>query len=187
VAVAGTSSAAEADDGDVAESDPGDPPALRRRDPALTEADRRFWERFGQALALDDPSQPPPRRGGFGWVRYDLGVPEARVVAYRARSSGLVGTYAAFRGEAGARLFAALEAERPEIDGVLRAASPEGELEWGGDADSKWVAMRLREPGGRWTPDDDARHLAWLAPVGNAFVNAFRPRVRRLAAEAQGT
>jgi hypothetical protein len=161
------------------------PPALRRRDPALIEADRRFWERFGQVLKLDDPSQPPPRRRGVGHIRYDLGAPEARIVAYRARSAGLIGTYIVFRGEAGARLFAALESERPELDAELRAASPEGELEWGEDDTTKWVAMRLREPS-PWTPEDDTRHIGWLAAVGNAFVNAFRPRVQRLAAILHG-
>lgn len=187
VGEAGIASPAEPDGGDEAENDAEAPPALRRRDPALAEADRRFWERFGRCLRLDDPSQPPPRRRGFGHIRYDLGTPAARIVAYRARSASLVGTYATFPGEAGARMFAALEAERPEIDGVLRAASLSGELEWGGDADSKWVAMRLRELADQWTPDDDSRHLAWLAAVGNAFVNAFRPRIRRIVAETQGT
>ncbi|MGG5890687.1 hypothetical protein ACLF3G_26690 [Falsiroseomonas sp. HC035] len=162
-----------------------EPPILqRRRDPALLEADRRFWLRFGQILRLDDPSQPPPRRRGFGWARYDLGLPEAWITAYRARSVDLLGTYIDFRGEAGARLLAALEPERAEIDALLRGAVPEGELEWGETPpDSRWVALRLRIPG-PWTEADDARHLAWLAAAGNAFVNAFRPRLQRLVGTA---
>jgi hypothetical protein len=160
-------------------------PLSRRRDPAATEADRRFWERFLRELRLDDPSQPPPRRRGFGWIRYDLGTVEAWITAYRARSSDLVGTYADFRGEAGARLYAALEAERPDIDVALRAASPDGELEWGETLpNSKWIAMRLRVPGS-WTAEDDTRHATWLAGVGNAFVNVLRPRIQRFLEEVR--
>jgi hypothetical protein len=119
-------------------------------------------------------------------VRYDLGVPDAWITGYRARSVDLVGTYADFRGEAGARLHTALAAERSEIDAILRAASVEGELEWGETPPgSKWIAMRLREPG-PWTGADDERHATWLAAVGNAFVNAIRPRVLRLSAETRG-
>jgi hypothetical protein len=155
-------------------------PPLRRRDPALIEADRKFWEHLARIVKFDDPSQPPPRRRGVGYARYDLGVPNAWITAYRARSDGLIGTYVNFRGEAGARLYAVLEAERPEIDAILRASSPEGELEWGESPPaSKWIAMRLREAG-PWSPEDDARHLAWLTSVGNAFINAFRPRLQRI-------
>ncbi|WP_159351046.1 hypothetical protein [Roseomonas harenae] len=158
----------------------------RRRDPALTEADRRFWERFIAELRLDDPSQPPPRRRGYGWIRYDLGTPEAGITAYRARSEDLVGTYAIFRGEAGFRLIDELKAQQSEIDAALRTAMPDGELEWGETPpDAQWIALRLRAPG-NWTEEDDVRHRAWLAAAGNALVNALRPRIQRILSEVRG-
>lgn len=170
---------AEADDG-------GDAPTpVRRRDPAASEADRRFWDSFVRDLRLDDPSQPLPRRRGFGWARYDLGTPDAWITAFRARSLNLVGTYADFRGEAGSRLYEALEVERTEIDAVLRAALPDAELEWGATPpSSKWIALRLPAPG-PWTTEDDVRHAAWLAVAGNALVNALRPRIHSILGEAR--
>jgi hypothetical protein len=180
VAVTGELAAIDIDGDDL-------PTPIRRRDPAAIEADRRFWERFARDLRLDDPSQPAPRRKGVGWARYDLGSGiDVWITAYRAKSLNLVGTYADFRGEAGARLYAAVEAERPEIDAILRAAAPEAELEWGETPpNSKWITMRLRTTGA-WTPEVDASHAAWLAAVGNAFVNAIRPRIQRLLGQVRG-
>ena len=45
--------------------------------------------------------------------------------------------------------------------------------------------MRLRTTGA-WTPEVDASHAAWLAAVGNAFVNAIRPRIQRLLGQVRG-
>jgi hypothetical protein len=177
-----------APDGSETESEDEDPVAPtpgRRRDPAAIDADRHFWERFIRELRLDDPSQPPPRRRGFGWARYDLGTPAAWVTAFRARSADLLGTYAEFRGEAGARLYEILEAERPDIEAIIRAALPDAELEWGETPpNSRWIALRLRAPGA-WTAEDDVRHIAWLAAAGNALVNAVRPRIQKFLTEAR--
>ncbi|MBL6459376.1 hypothetical protein JMJ55_29090 [Belnapia sp. T6] len=169
------------------DADPGDLPApVRRRDPAAIEADRRFWEQFVRGLRLDDPSQPPPRRKGVGWARYELSTTDAWITAYRARSLDLLGTYADFRGESGARLYAAIEAERPDVDAILSAAWPGSVPEWGETAPhSKWIALRLRVPGD-WSDEEQARHAAWLAAAGNAFVNALRPRIQRILSELRG-
>lgn len=176
------SSALTADDDPDNDSDVA-PPIRRRQNPNLIENNRQFWERYVQSLRLDDPSQPLPKRRGVGAIRYDLGNPDVWINAYRYRAEEVIATYIEFRGDIGGRLFAGVEIDRAEIDTILRDASPDGEIEWGETPpDRKWVAMRLHMPG-TWGPDEEDRQLAWLTAVGNAFVNAFRPRIRRLLDE----
>jgi hypothetical protein len=151
----------------------------RRFDPALLEADRTFWQRFVERLKLDDPSQAPPRRG-FGRVYLDLGVEYGWMTAYSARSANRIGTTAVFKGEAGRRLYEALERERDEIDDELSAVASSAIIAWSRTSELAWIDLHRSSPG-TWSLALEQENMAWLLSATNALVNAVRPRVQRLA------
>jgi hypothetical protein len=151
-------------------------------DPAAIAADRAFWDRFASILRLDDPSQPPPRRRGFGHARLELGVREAWISVFRTRRLRWIGVSVIVPATLSEQVFGAPDSEaRARLqDSVLASLGPGTSFRWGQDARSEWFTAYLPE---QFEPAEqaDARHLAWLTVATNAFVNVFRPRVLRAA------
>lgn len=178
--------AASADDSaEEEEAAAGRPTMLS--DPVAIAADRAFWDRFASLLRLDDPSQPPPRRRGFGHARLELGVPKAWISVFRARSLRWIGVSAIVPATLSDRIFGSSDSEtRAQLqDSLLASLGPATSFRWGRDARSEWLTAYLPE---QFEPAEqaDARHLAWLTVATNAFVNSFRPRVLRAAEESNG-
>lgn len=136
-----------------------------------------FVARFVADIRFDDPGQPPPRRGGNGWMR--LPLPEGLYVnLYRSSGGGrTVGAQVRFPGVEGAALYEALEADREAITAEFAANGLT--LEWvSGEVPLLSATSPAPTP---W--DDSAEELqrTWLGQAANQFVNSLRPRLQRLA------
>jgi len=155
----------------------------RSRDPSVSRAPSDASERWNSFVArfvtdtrFDDPGQPPPRRGGNGWMR--LPLPEGLYVnLYRSSGSGgIIGAQVRFPGVEGAALYEDLEADRDAITAEFAANGLT--LEW---TDGEPPLLSTTNPApAPW--DDSAEELqrAWLAQAANQFVNSLRPRLQRL-------
>jgi hypothetical protein len=164
----------------------GDAGARRRFDPAVLEADRRWRTEFVRRARFDDPAQAVGRVG-YGRVFLELPVPWAWMTAYSGRSVNRCGNTLVLKGEVGREAFERLEAERSAIEAELAAANHGGDLAWRRRGDVCWVEAGRTFADGWWTAEQEPAQLEWLLDATNAFANAFRPRVRRLAAEATAT
>lgn len=137
-----------------------------------------FVARFIADIRFDDPGQPPPRRGGNGWMR--LPLPEGLYVnLYRSSGERAVGAQVRLAGVEGAALYEALAADRSAIDAEFAAngltlAWREGE-----------VPVLSAESTAPLPWDESAEELqrAWLGQAGNQLVNSLRPRLQRLGQE----
>lgn len=156
------------------------------RDPALLDADKAFWKRFAEHLRLDDPSQPPPRRGGLGWARLPI-APGCWISVYRARSDGTLGVFAPVALANADRVFGPRDSEtRRAIEAELAPVrGDDASLAWRSNDRHAWVGISWPD---RFDPPEeaDARHIARLGAVANAFVNAIRPRVLRVQEGGEG-
>jgi hypothetical protein len=144
--------------------------------------DRAFWSIFRERLKLDDPAQPLPTPRSQGNARATLGHPDIWLTVYRTRGWGGIGVFVRFRGVEGRGVWQALCEEKDAINAEIAAAVPDALPVWSDWVESKnavWVDAGKKEtfePG----PEGVERHIAWLVPLTNAFVNAFRPRIRSL-------
>lgn len=164
----------------------GDEAGGRRSfDPAVLDADRRWRAEVIRRARFDDPDQTTGRVG-YGRVFLPMPMRWAWMTAYSARSANRCGNTLVLKGDAGRAVFDALEAERDAIDGELMEATGSAEVAWRRRGDLHWIEASRVFAGGSWTADQEPAQLEWLLAAANAFVNALRPRVLRLAAEAQG-
>lgn len=155
----------------------------RRVDPALVDADRQFWQRFIDELIFDDPSQPKPVRNGRNSVRYNLGIRGIVMGSWRTRSESTISTYITFGGETAQTLFPPFERDAAAITAMLQAISPESWIEWDvSPSGARWVAMRRNVPE-PWDARCEKQQIAWFTVVANAFLNIFKPKLRRLQEE----
>lgn len=136
----------------------------------------RFVERFVADTRFDDPGQPPPRRGGNGWIRVPL--PGGLYInVYRSQAVQRIGVQVRFAGSEGMALFDALAAERAQIDAELLAQG----LEPVGWIDGEVPELRLTQGSPLpWDEPREAEQRAWLGGAANQLVNGLRPRLQRL-------
>lgn len=155
----------------------------RSRDPSVSRAPsdasnrwNSFVARFVSDLRFDDPGQPPPRRGGNGWMR--LPLPEGLYVnLYRSSGTGGVGAEVRFPGVEGAALYEGLEADRVAIGAEFAANGLT--LEWR-EGEVPLLSVRSTAPL-PWDGGAEELQRAWLGQAANQFVNSLRPRLQRLA------
>ena len=134
-----------------------------------------FVARFVTDTPFDDPGQPPPRRGGQGWIRIPLPA-GLYVNAYRSQATQRIGAQVRFAGPEGRALYEELFAERALIDAEIGAQ----EL-----APAAWIAgevpeTRLTHPSPLpWDEAREAEQRAWLGRAANQLVNSLRPRLQQ--------
>lgn len=137
-----------------------------------------FVARFLADTRFDDPGQPPPRRGGNGWIR--LPLPQGLYVnLYRSSGEAAVGAQVRFPGIEGAALYEALVADREAID--AECATRGLHLDWR-QGEVPVLSADAASP----LPWEDAQEeiqRAWLGEAANQFVNSLRPRLQRLGQE----
>lgn len=137
-----------------------------------------FVARFIADTRFDDPGQPPPRRGGNGWMR--LPLPQGLYVnLYRSSSEATIGAQVRFPGVEGAALYEALVADREGIDAEF--ATRGLSLDWReGEVPVLGTATASPLP---WENVQEDGQRAWLGEAANQFVNSLRPRLQRLGQE----
>lgn len=124
------------------------------------------------ASAFDDPDQEPAALRWPNNIRTPLPWPGAWLTAYRASDSGeRLGVFLGGRDD-DLRTF--WEAATPELADML-AELPDGTT--AGEEKGRFVLRTLRR--GDDFPDEAAKR-AWFASTLNAYVNALRPRMKRL-------
>lgn len=137
-----------------------------------------FVARFIADTRFDDPGQPPPRRGGNGWMR--LPLPQGLYVnLYRSSGEASVGAQVRFPGVEGAALYEALMADREAIDAEF--ATRGLRLEW---REGEVPVLSANAPAPLpWEDAQEEVQRAWLGEAANQFVNSLRPRLQRLGQE----
>ena len=139
----------------------------------------RFVERFVAETRFDDPGQPPPRRGGIGWIRVPL--PGGLYInLYRSSNAGSIGAHLRFAGSEGRAAWDELAAYRDAIDAEFVAAGLLPPTWTEGDTPGVGLTTSSPTP---WSDIAEAEQRRWLGQAGNQFVNSFRPRLRTLAPE----
>jgi hypothetical protein len=139
----------------------------------------RFVERFIADTRFDDPGQPPPRRGGNGWIRIPM-PGNLYVNVYRSLAAQGIGAQVRFLGTEGIDLYRNLLAERDAINREFNfqdLAAPD----W---VDGEVPALQLtRSFPPPWSDMHEQEQLAWFGRVANQFVNSLRPRLQSSARE----
>lgn len=166
--------------------EPAPPPAGegartgRKLDPALQQRWRAFAERFIAQVSFDDPSQPPPRVGGLGWMK--LPLPRgAWITIWRASSNGRYGVYLNLAGGEGTAAFERLIAERAVIDEeVADAGLPPPTWERTDKGASIGFTWEAPLP---WDEAAEGEQMRLLGQAANQLVNSMRPRIERMGAE----
>jgi hypothetical protein len=139
----------------------------------------RFVERFVAETRFDDPGQPPPRRGGNGWLRVPL-PGRLYVNAYRSLATQAIGVQVRFPGTEGLDLYRDLLVEHDTINAEFTAADLGG-LTWGnGEVPELLLTCPSPSP---WDDAREAEQLAWLSRAANQMVNSLRPRLQGSARE----
>ncbi len=137
----------------------------------------RAWQMFVDRIVadtvFDDPAQPPPRRGGNGWIRVPL--PGGLYVnLYRSSGQQRCGAHIRFADVDSAAWGRCYE-DRAAIDAEFTAAglpAPEwSEIEVPGVTLATASAMP-------WDSAEQDRMLRWMGVAANQFVNSFRPRLQ---------
>jgi len=163
------------EEGEDSENEPVSPGRAEAR-----ERFRAFWTAFLDELRLDDRSQPLnlPTIGQNQYFRMPKGT-TATISAYVAQSSNSAGVYLTFaRGAIGERLYAALLADRTSIEQDLGVP-----VEWTTTtAGLHYVQAAKRFPG-ELLGDESGAVRKVLCDWTNRFVNAFRQRLEKMAAE----
>lgn len=150
---------------------------------AFNESSQRwsgFVDTFIAETRFDDPGQPPARRGGNGWMRIPL--PHGLYInAYRSTSEGGIGTSVRFVGAEGQEAWAALLAQRDEINREFTDQGLEAPTWIEKDGVAQLSLTR------KWPmPWDEAAEVgqrAWMGHRANQLVNSLRPRLQRLGQE----
>jgi hypothetical protein len=133
---------------------------------------RMWWQPVIDA-PLDDPDQEPPKLYWPNNVRLPLPWKDTWILAYMSGKSSRIAVTTSGRSGADQEMLRALEPFMPE---VLRELPPGTEF-----GSSEGVAGRTlasRRDGASFPSDDERR--AWLIETINSYVNALRPRLKRL-------
>ncbi|MDP3675579.1 MAG: hypothetical protein Q8R44_10875 [Novosphingobium sp.] len=154
--------------------------AGRKLDPEVQRKWRAFAQSFIEQARFDDPSQPPPRIGGLGWMR--LPLPRGHwITLWRASARGEIGAYLNLVGSEGQAMFAVLREEQALIDAEIADAGL-AEPTW--ERTDKGASVALRWPAPLpWDEAAEQRQLAELQIAANQMVNSFRPRIERIGAD----
>ncbi|MBC2667473.1 hypothetical protein H7F51_18295 [Novosphingobium flavum] len=152
----------------------------RKLDSGLQEAWRGFAEHFLAGMVFDDPSQPPPRIGGLGWMKAPL--PRGHwLTLYRASGSGRIGAYINLPGSEGLAAFERLAADRALIDEELAEAGLPAPA-W--ERTDKGATITLAWPSPLpWDEGAEMRQRDLLRRAANQLVNSFRPRLEQIGPE----
>lgn len=152
----------------------------RKLDPALQQAWRGFAQRLIADMTFDDPSQPPPRIGGLGWLKAPL-PRGAWLTLYRTTASGKVGAYINLAGSEGLTAFERLLADRGVIDEeIAEAGLPVPN--WERTDKGATIALSWSSPL-PWDEPREAEQQQLLQRGANQLVNSFRPRIDRIGAD----
>jgi hypothetical protein len=139
----------------------------------------RFVERFVAETRFDDPGQPPPRRGGTGWIRVPL-PGTLYINLYRSLAEGGIGAQVRFPGSEGRVAWETLFPDRDAIDAEFEASGLPCPVWTEGDVPKVEIAMPFPAP---WYETAEIEQRRWMALAANRFVNSLRPRLQRLTAE----
>jgi hypothetical protein len=151
----------------------------RKLAPELQQKWRAFAERFIAQAKFDDPSQPPPRHGGLGWMK--LALPRGHwITLWRSTASGEAGASAVFNGPEGQLAWDELRADREMIDAEFLDAGLEAP-QWERTDKGATIAFKWSEPL-PWDAGAEDRQLDALQRASNQLVNSLRPRLERLSA-----
>ena len=150
----------------------------RKLDPALQQQWRAFAEKFIASVTFDDPSQPPPRIGGLGWMKAAL--PRGHWMTLWRSTQGEGGAYVSLNGSEGQAAWDELAADRVLIDEEFADAGlPPPQWE----RSSKTTRIALAWPAPLpWDEPAEAAQATMLAKAANQLVNSFRPRLERIGA-----
>jgi hypothetical protein len=147
----------------------------------LTRDRLAFWREFVAGLDLDDPEQPTPKPGRQGYVSFMLPAPlgSCWITVFRNLNEGRVGLFLSYtRGTIGERAVRRViedwESIQSEIGGSVRRYV---------DRLGRDLIQDDRDFGSLITEPQRAEALRWLRDRSNAFVNAFRPRIRAAVAD----
>ena len=129
-------------------------------------------------MRFDDPSQPPPRIGGLGWMKAAL--PRGHWITLWRSTQGEAGAYVSLNGSDGHAAWDTLVADRTIIDEeFVDAGLPAPQ--WERSAKTTRIAMSWPAPL-PWDEHAEAAQAAMLARAANQLVNSFRPRLERIGA-----
>jgi hypothetical protein len=150
--------------------------AGRKLDPGMQRRWRAFADKFIAVASFDDPSQPPPRVGGLGWMRMPL--PGGHwITLWRRIGNADAGAAAILAGSDGQAAFEALAEERAIIDDEFADAglpAPEWERK------DKNASISLSWPAPQpWDEQSEEVQRAALLAAANQLVNSLRPRLER--------
>lgn len=156
-------------------------PSLRKSAPQVSGDDQnpvvvahRQWWRPVLDMSFDDPDQEPLTLHWRNNVRAALPWPGTWITAYREEApTGRSGVFLAGRDEALRELWSRIELDLDEIVAEL----PEGTIS-GNVRSSGQVAILTGRDNRSFSGDDEQRQ--WLKETINRYVNALRPRIRRL-------
>lgn len=152
----------------------------RKLDPALQHQWRAFAEKFVAGIHFDDPSQPPPRIGGLGWMKAAL--PRGHWITLWRSTQGESGAYVSLNGSEGQAAWEELLGDRPLIDEEFADAGLPAP-NWQRTDKGARISLTWPAP----LPWDEAAEIdqaAMLARVANQLVSSFRPRLERIGAVA---
>jgi hypothetical protein len=108
-----------------------------------------------------------PPSGGVSWVSLFFSKRERRVGAYLTFTKGTFGD----------RAYTELHGDRTEIEEEFGR-----QLEWESEGGKHKIALRT-EFDDLWANTNRVALKAFFADTANRFVNVFRPRLRRIAAD----
>lgn len=131
-------------------------------------------ERFTQRVRFDDPSQPPPRYGGIGWMRVPLPGP-SHLTLWRGKGSGTFGGFITYKGSEGLVVFDELLGQRDAIDQEF-ADNGLPLPEWKTDGTERSIMVRWASPF-PWAEPEEERQMTLMAQAANQFVNSLRSRL----------
>lgn len=140
------------------------------------QAEYRKWWAPVIAMSFDDPEQEPPKLYWPNNVRAPLPWPRTWVTAYR--STVTCGVFLSGREDELRELWTRIE---PALDEIM-SELPEGTLLRGPDDPSSNSISIITTRSIRSFSNDDAKRQ-WLMTTLNQYVNAFRPRMKRLLDE----
>jgi hypothetical protein len=153
-----------------------------RLDPAFQQQWRDFAERFIANTRFDDPSQPPPRIGGLGWMRAPL-LPPAAITLWRSRPQERAGAFVRLNGPEGLEVYRQLAADRPSLDAEFQEAGLDPPL-WELGPTSGSIALSWAAPC-PWDEAAEEQQAIALARAANQLVNSLRPRLAQTSLSAK--
>jgi hypothetical protein len=148
----------------------------RKLDPAVQQQWREFAQRFISEVRFDDPSQPPPRIGGLGWMR--LPLPRGHwITLWRGTGRGEAGAFLNLNGSEGQSAYDELLEDRALIHEELTDAGLPAPT-WERTDKGATVSLRWSAPL-PWDAAAEERQRTELKAAANQLVNSLRPRLER--------